>query len=146
MFSQYYTAPKWCTPNLIPDSNSLILRLFNEVSFFPKFILKSVQKTQNIKLFKRMNACKSWWLQFDINFFVFFGLKGTKMHYFCKIIVKFKYISSHKGMHWRSMYRNYTKITLLATFFSLLASLWPVLYFDFFDHLSNEMHKHIVPH
>ena len=32
-------------------------------------------------------------------FLCFFGLKGTKMHYCCKVIVKFRYISDNKGMY-----------------------------------------------
>ena len=47
------------TPNLISDSNFLILRLSNEVSFFSKFLLKGAQKAQKIKVFKWINACKS---------------------------------------------------------------------------------------
>ena len=50
-----------------------------------------------------------------------FGLQDTKMHFFCKIIVKFKYDSAHKGMHYGSKCSNHRKIKLLATFSSVLA-------------------------
>ena len=69
-------AHNWCTPNLILDSDSLILRLSNEVSFFPKFLLKSVQKTQNIKSSKGWMHAKAD----DYNLTLIFCAVWTQRH------------------------------------------------------------------
>ena len=143
MYSLYYTALQGCILNLIPDSYSLILRLSNEVSFFSKFLLKGAQKTQNINLFKWMNACKSSWLQFNFDFFLsFLEWRILKL----TIIVEFKYISVHKGILWRSKCRNQRNIKFLATFTNVLAPRLPVLHFDYFDHLSKKFLEKLIPH
>ena len=66
------TVPGDSISNFIPDSNSWVFLVSNEVSFVGEFCSKGGQKSQSLKLVTRVHVHKCWWLQVTIGSFCIF--------------------------------------------------------------------------
>ena len=136
--------PDNTSPNVIPDSSSLMFRLLFEVSFITEFHLEGCQNSQKVKVVPRLFSYKqillsNIWLKLDF-FSLFFYLQlpwNTSLVKFCcksnsKIVVLLLKIQKTIKRFYCFLVTNvfmftYTWVTSFPSFDHFLIELWDKL-------------------